>query len=113
MDIVIIVLQVLLILMFLMAGIGKLSGSKMHVENFKKWGYPQWFRTVTGLIELVAAILLVIGFWSSLWLSIGALILVVTAVGGVITHIRAKDSFKNTFLILLLGVLALILFFII
>ena len=36
------ILQGLLALMFIMAGTGKTLGSKMHIEGFKKWGYPQW-----------------------------------------------------------------------
>ena len=34
----------------------------MHVENFKQWGLPQWFRVVTGIVELVGPIALIIGF---------------------------------------------------
>ncbi|WP_258313415.1 DoxX family protein [Paenibacillus sp. tmac-D7] len=37
MDILAFVLQGLLALAFLMAGLGKITGSKMHVEGFKHW----------------------------------------------------------------------------
>ncbi|WP_419886768.1 DoxX family membrane protein [Paenibacillus sp. B-A-8] len=37
----------------------------MHIEAFKQWRLPQWFRVVTGIIELGAAILLIIGFWNN------------------------------------------------
>ncbi|AIQ35175.1 MULTISPECIES: DoxX family protein [unclassified Paenibacillus] len=112
MNIVAIVLQSLLVLAFVMAGSGKAAGSKMHVDNFKKWRLPQWFRVVTGLVELVAAAALVVGYWEPSWAAAGALLLGVTAIGGVLTHIRAKDSFKQCFPIILLGVLAFIVFFI-
>lgn len=36
-----VILQSVLALMFLMAGLGKIAGSKMHVEGFKHWGLPQ------------------------------------------------------------------------
>lgn len=104
-----IVLQSLLALMFLMAGFGKVTGSKMHVEGFKKWGYPQWFRIVTGIIELVGAVALIVGYWNSSWLAVGALILGITGIGGIITHIRVKDSFKDTFMILLLTIISIVL----
>ncbi len=112
MDILSIVLQGLLALAFLMAGLGKISGSKMHFEGFNHWRLPQWFRVVTGFVEFAGAVALIIGFWESSWVAVGALLLGVTAVGGVLTHLRVRDSFKQTFPILLLGALAFILFFI-
>lgn len=104
------VLQAVLGIMFIIAGYGKVTGSNMCIENFNKWGYPQWFRTVTGVIELAAVVLLVIGFWKTSAAVIGAAILVAVAIGGVFTHIRVKDTLKNTAMIAVLGVLALILF---
>jgi putative oxidoreductase len=46
------------------------------------------------------------------WAAAGALLLGITAIGGILTHIRVKDSFKQTSTILFLGILAFILFFI-
>ena len=106
------VLQGLLALMFIVASIGKILGSKMHKDNFTKWGYPQWFRVVTGVIELGAAVLLIVGFWNNIAAVIGAAILVVVGLGGVFTHIRIKDTMKDTVTIAVLGILALILFII-
>lgn len=103
------ILQGLLALIFIMAGTGKTFGSKMHIEGFKKWGYPQWFRVVTGIIELGAAILLIVGFWNATSALIGAAILVAVGLGGVITHVRIKDPMKDTAPIGILGLLALIL----
>jgi len=103
------VLEGLLGLMFIMAGLGKITGSKMHVEGFNKWGYPQWFRVVTGVIELGAAILLIVGFWNGTAAIIGAAILVAVGIGGVITHVRIKDSLKDTAMIGVLGIFALVL----
>lgn len=112
MDILSIILQILLALMFLIAGFGKISGSKMHVENFNNLKLPQWFRVITGLVELVGAISLIIGFWEQSWVAAGALLIGVVAIGGILAHIRAKDSFKQTFPILLLGILAFLLLYI-
>lgn len=105
-----VILQSLLALMFLMAGLGKISGSKMHVDGFKHWGLPQWFRVVTGIVELVSVAALIIGYWESSWVALGALILGITGIGGIITHIRVKDSFKQTFMILLLAIIGIVLF---
>lgn len=106
------VLQGLLALMFVMAGVQKIAGSKMHTEAFKKWRLPQWFRVVTGIVELGAAILLIVGFWNNTAALIGAAILIVVGIGGVMTHLRIKDTMKDTAMIGVLGLFALILFII-
>ncbi|MEC0204683.1 DoxX family protein [Paenibacillus lautus] len=105
------ILQGILALMFLMAGFGKVTGSKMHVEGFKHWGLPQWFRIVTGIVELAGAVLIIIGYWSPISAMVGSLLLGITGVGGILTHIRVKDSFKDTAMILFLGVLSFVVFF--
>jgi len=94
MDIVSIIIQALLGLMFVMAGIMKVAGVKMHVDNFAQWGLPQWFRVVTGLVELIAAALLIVGIWKDSWAALGGLLLAVTMLGGVLVHVRAKEPFK-------------------
>jgi uncharacterized membrane protein YphA (DoxX/SURF4 family) len=105
-----IILQSVLALMFLMAGMGKVSGSKMHVEGFKHWRLPQWFRIVTGIVELAGAVALIVGYWEPSWVALGALILGITGIGGILTHIRVKDPFKQTFMILFLAIIAIVLF---
>ncbi|TQR21706.1 DoxX family protein [Psychrobacillus vulpis] len=105
------ILQGLLIAMFLMAGLGKIVGSQMHKEAFDKWNLPQWFCLVTGLVELTGAVLLIVGFWNTTSGIAGALILGTTAIGGVLTHVRVKDSMKDTIMIIVLGIFAFILLF--
>lgn len=112
MDILSIILQILLALMFLIAGLGKLFGSKTSVESFNHLKLAQWFRVITGLVELVGAASLIIGFWEESWVPAGGLLLGVVAIGGIISHIRVKDSFKQTFTILLLGIIAFVLLWI-
>ena len=102
MTILTIVLQSVLALMFLMASSGKLSGAKVQVEGFNRWGLPQWFRVVTGLIELIGAGALIVGYWDASWIALGAIIIGITGIGGTITHIRANDTMKETFMIVLL-----------
>ncbi|MFE6074218.1 DoxX family protein [Paenibacillus sp. NPDC057886] len=76
MSIVSITLQTLLILMFLMASSGKLRGAKTPIEEFEKLRLPQWFRVVTGIVELVSAAALIIGYWYASWVATGALLIV-------------------------------------
>lgn len=111
MDMVAYVLQGVLALMFVVAGFGKVVGMQMHVDNFNHWRLPQWFRVVTGLIEVIGAAALIVGYWEASWAAAGALLLGIVAVGGLLTHLRAKDSFKQASAILLLGILAFILFY--
>jgi putative oxidoreductase len=112
MDVVSLILQILLALMFIMAGIGKTAGSKMHIEGFDKWRLPQWFRTVTGIVEILGAVALIIGFWEPSWVAVGALWLGIISLGGILTHVRIKDSFKNTFPIIILFIFSAALFII-
>ncbi|WP_397538087.1 DoxX family protein [Rummeliibacillus pycnus] len=112
MEILAYIFQAILILMFALAGIGKVVGYEMHVESFKHWRLPQWFRVVTGIVEIVGAALLLIGYWELSYAMAGALVLGITGIGGILTHIRVKDTFKETLTILLLAILSFIVFFI-
>jgi uncharacterized membrane protein YphA (DoxX/SURF4 family) len=69
--------------MFLMAGWPKLAGAPEMVQTFEAIGVGQWFRYLTGTIEVVSAIALLI---PSLALY-GALALAATMVGAVFTHL--------------------------
>jgi putative oxidoreductase len=93
MHIVSIVLQVLLGLMFLMSGVMKF-GAKQHVEGFKHYGYPQGFRIITGLVEIIGAAGMIVGIWYPINATLAGLWLGVTMLGAAITHIRVKDPAK-------------------
>jgi uncharacterized membrane protein YphA (DoxX/SURF4 family) len=77
------VLQILVAAVFLMAGYSKLSGDPAMVEEFDQIGLGQWFRFVTGGIEVAAAVLLLIPRLTP----VGAALLVGTMGGAVLTHL--------------------------
>jgi putative oxidoreductase len=52
--------QVALALMFLMAGGSKLAGVPAMVSLFDALGFGQWFRYLTGVIEVVSGIALLV-----------------------------------------------------
>ena len=52
--------QVALALMFLMAGGSKLAGVPAMVSLFDAVGLGQWFRYVTGIIEVISGIALLV-----------------------------------------------------
>jgi hypothetical protein len=53
-------LQVLAALAFLAAGLGKLLGSADMIALFNAVGIGQWFRYVTGVLEVLGAVLLIV-----------------------------------------------------
>jgi len=91
--------QVALAGMFLMAGGSKLAGAPEMVALFNAIGVGQWFRYVTGLIEVASAIAL-------LWPAIapfGALALAATMTGAVGTHLFIVGGSPVMPAVLLLG----------
>jgi putative oxidoreductase len=48
-------------LMFVVAGLVKLSGMPLMVELFASLGFGQWLRYVTALVELAGGVLLIAG----------------------------------------------------
>jgi putative oxidoreductase len=89
-----IVLQVILALMFLMATFAKFW-DKRQVEAFEHYGYPQWFRIVTGIVELIGAVGMIVGIWYPAVAPLAGLWLGITMLVAAITHIRAKDPAKS------------------
>jgi uncharacterized membrane protein YphA (DoxX/SURF4 family) len=77
------VLQIAAALAFLAAGGSKLAGAQPMVATFQKIGVGQWFRYLTGFLEVVGAIGLVIPRFAFY----GAALLVIVMIGAVITHL--------------------------
>lgn len=77
------VLQVLLAALFVVAGLVKLAGVQEEVDAFAEIGLGQWFRYLTGVVELVGAIGLLIPRLCGL----AALGLAGVMVGAVIVHL--------------------------
>jgi uncharacterized membrane protein YphA (DoxX/SURF4 family) len=77
------VLSILLAFVFLGAGFGKITGQPMMVHEFTLFGFPLWFMTLTGLIEVVGAILLLVPRFAY----VGAIALVCVMVGATFSHL--------------------------
>ncbi|HEY0098705.1 MAG TPA: DoxX family protein [Pyrinomonadaceae bacterium] len=82
-NVVLCVLQVALALMFLMAGFSKLAGAEQMVGVYEQIGTGQWFRYVTGGVEVTSAVLLLVPRLCGL----GALLVVATMTGAIFTHL--------------------------
>jgi putative oxidoreductase len=76
-------LQGIIAAAFLAAGFAKLAGVPFMVDLFAQIGLGQWFRVVTGVVEVTGAVALLIPGLAS----IGGLWLGGTMVGAVATHL--------------------------
>jgi putative oxidoreductase len=85
--------QIALAAMFLFAGGLKLTGVPQLVALFDAIGIGQWLRYVTGSIEVVSAVALLVPGWAAF----GALLLIPTMVGAVITQRRRSTSIDRVF----------------
>ncbi|CAM3394771.1 DoxX family protein [Paenibacillus lupini] len=109
MTILSIVLQSLLILYYAFSGGAKISGAKYWVDIFKNLEIPQWFRVVTGIVQLVGAAALIMGYWYD-WMIVWAGIwLGITMLLACLAHLRVKDPINKTAPAIVFAVLIIIL----
>ena len=85
--------------MFLLAGGLKLTGAPEMVALFDAIGIGQWFRYVTGAIEVVAGASLLVPSLAPF----GALVLVPTMAGAIVTHLFIVPGSVAPALVLLVG----------
>ncbi len=87
-TIVVWVLSVLVGLMFVMTGSQKVMNPAQTGQMFVHWGYPAWFGTVTGIIELVSGALLLVPRVALY----AAGLLGATMIGAAITHLKTAGE---------------------
>ena len=90
--------QVALALMFLMAGGSKLAGVPAMVSLFDQVGVGQWFRYVTGVVELSAGIALLVPSVAVF----GAMLLIPTMLGAIVINVFVVPASPVPPLVLLL-----------
>ncbi len=95
--------QIALAGMFTLAGWLKLAGVPVMVALFDAIGVGQWFRYVTGSIEVVSAVALLVPSWAAF----GALLLIPTMIGAVFTHLFIVGGSAAPAIVLLTGSLAI------
>jgi putative oxidoreductase len=108
MSILIIVVQVVSGLLFVGIGSMTVAGRKMFVDNFRRFGYPQWFRVVTGSLEVLGGLGLLLGVrlpWLAALASAG---LALVMLGAVLTQVRTRDPLQKIALAVVLGTLAIL-----
>ncbi len=77
------VLSVLVAIAFLGAGFAKLTSQSMMIQEFGLFGLPIWFMYVTGVIEVVSAVLVLVPRYAF----VGAGLLVCTMVCALLAHL--------------------------
>lgn len=95
MSTLIILVQVVLGLLFVLIGSMTVAGSKMFVENFRRFGYPQWFRVVTGSLEVLGGLGLLIGIWLPWLAALASAGLTLVMLGAVLTQARTRESWQK------------------
>jgi uncharacterized membrane protein YphA (DoxX/SURF4 family) len=94
------VVSALLALIFVLAGLAKLTGTDIVIERFQAWGYPTALAKVVGLVEILGGLALLYPPFASL----GALALSLVMVGAIATHIAyGAAAFAVVPLVLLVG----------
>src|SRR5882724_6464213 len=91
------VLQGLMAAAFLAVGASKLAAAPAMVEMFAKLGAGQWFRYLTGALEVIGAVALLIprtAFY-------GAALLAVVMAGAIVTHLAILGGSPVPALVLL------------
>ncbi|MDO6851670.1 DoxX family protein [Priestia megaterium] len=74
----------------------------------KHYGYPGWFRMFTGMVEIISAVLVIVGIWNEKFAAWGGLFIIVTMIGAIFTHIKIKDSVKQMMMPIILLILGLV-----
>lgn len=77
------ILAILLFVMFAHAGWMKFDPHGGWTPAFRNWGYPDWFRVAVGVIEVAAALLLLVPRTAKY----GALLIIVLMIGGIGTNL--------------------------
>lgn len=98
------VLAALLAIVFLFAGGVKLAGSPAMIKEFAQIGIGQWFRYLTGLLEITGAIGMLIPrfrFWAAL--QIAVVMIGATTANLTVLHLPSVARLTGILLIAALG----------
>lgn len=88
-------LAAILGIVFVAAGIPKISGQQRLVDEFKRWGYASAIRVATGIVELLAGVLLIAGIAVPAVAVTGVMLVIFVMLGALATHGRARDPIAS------------------
>ncbi|WP_053377223.1 DoxX family protein [Paenibacillus sp. FJAT-27812] len=90
MHILTIVLQSWLLFSMAFFGGSKLAGAKHQVELFDSIKLPQWFRVITGYVQIVGCIGLIVGYWYPGIAAWTGILIVIMMLLACFSHFRVK-----------------------
>jgi uncharacterized membrane protein YphA (DoxX/SURF4 family) len=96
----------LLVVAFVGAGLFNAIGMRATREGFVRWGYPSWWGYVTGGLEILSAILIVLPFTRYAGLILGTAILAAALIT-VLRHREFKHLAPIGMFLVLIGLAAL------
>lgn len=108
MHILSVILQVILGIGFLLFGFSKF-GSKQMVEEFKRYKLSSGIRIFTGLVEIISAVIIIIGIWIDPYAAVGGVLIAITMFFAVLVHlIRIKDPAAKSLMSIVMFVLSVV-----
>lgn len=101
------ILTLFLALVCLRSGLTKLPGipgEQFWIRDFARWGYPDWFRYLVSVAELVSFAFLLFPRLASF----GAILFALVMCGAIVTHYTHNETARLPFNILLLVISVII-----
>ena len=95
---------VLLTLLFILSGVGKISNPAGAAKMFEHFGYPGWFGMVIGAVEIMSGIALLIPRLSTY----AAGVLGVVMLGAIVSHLRVAEWNRVGFTVVLFAILGFV-----
>ena len=95
-----------LALVCLRSGVTKLPADGFWVRDFRRWGYPGWFRVAVGAAELLACALLVVPRLASY----GAALFAAVMLGAIYTHAAHGETVRLPFNLVLFALSIVVLY---
>jgi hypothetical protein len=98
---------ILFSLVMLMSGIGTIKSQKL-IDDFKRLGFPDYFRKQVAISKILGAIALLTPFLLNVIKELIYAGFVLLLISAIIAHLSVKDSVKSIFLpLILLAILAI------
>ncbi|MGM7719190.1 DoxX family protein [Metabacillus sp. Hm71] len=105
------ILQLVLMVFIGLGGVIKIIKPTFQIEHWSLYQYPMWFMTVTGIMEIMASLALILGYWNRYYALIGCSIIIVLMLGAIYTHIiRVRQALAMAIPSTLCLLLAIIIF---